>query len=72
MAVYEMRAEYARGTTVPGGVVKHWHMTRDGGLTGLCGHELTVEAETLSDEAWGTTREPFCHLCGALYLRQVP
>jgi hypothetical protein len=70
MGIYEMRAQYADG--VLGGSIVQWHMIRDNGATALCGVELDPAAEKMSDQAWGHTREKFCHTCGALYLRQVP
>ncbi|MFC5905961.1 hypothetical protein [Streptacidiphilus monticola] len=70
MHVYQMRAEYADG--VSSGPVRWWHMVRDNGTTALCGRELDETAAIVSDEQWGKTAEPFCHTCGALYLRQVP
>jgi hypothetical protein len=70
MGIYEMRAEYADGAST--GEIRQWHMVRDNGATALCGVELSPVAEKQSDEAWGHTREKFCHTCGALYLRQVP
>ncbi|TDU02082.1 hypothetical protein EDD99_0467 [Streptomyces sp. 846.5] len=70
MGIYEMMAEYAGGGTA--GPIVQWHMIRDNGTTALCGVRLDPAAEKISDEAWGHTREKFCHTCGALYLRQVP
>ena len=70
MKVYEMRAEYVDG--VVGGRIAQWHMIVDNSSTAMCGRRLDPAAEKISDEAWGTTAEKFCHLCGALYLRQVP
>ncbi|MEY9846013.1 hypothetical protein [Streptacidiphilus sp. MAP5-3] len=67
MNVYGMRAEYAGG-----GTIKAWHMMKDGALTALCGRELGEDAATMTDAGWAHTREPICHTCGALYLRQVP
>lgn len=69
MMVYEMRAEYAPDAT--SGPVRRWHMTRNGDLSALCGHAVAADAETMSEDGWGKTLAPFCHLCGALYLRQV-
>ncbi|KAB8163868.1 hypothetical protein FH609_019700 [Streptomyces sp. 3MP-14] len=52
--------------------VKTWHMVREGEESAMCGRELRPDARSLSDEEWGRTPEPFCHTCGALYLREVP
>jgi hypothetical protein len=69
MGIYELRAEY----TSPGGrAVRQWHMIRDDASTALCGAELEPGADKLPDDEWGRTPEKCCHLCGALYLRQVP
>ncbi|MDT0308933.1 hypothetical protein RM780_18480 [Streptomyces sp. DSM 44917] len=70
---HEMRAEYAEG----GGTgeerpVKNWHMVRGEGTRAMCGRELGEGARTRSEADWGRTEEPFCHSCGALYLREVP
>lgn len=54
------------------GEVRSWHMEREGEGVAMCGRRLVPEAATLSDEEWGRTAEPFCHTCGALYLREVP
>ncbi|MFF3762696.1 hypothetical protein ACFYYR_01155 [Streptomyces sp. NPDC001922] len=54
------------------GAVKMWHMVRNSGTTALCGRELDPRAAIRPEESWGTTREPFCHTCGATYLREVP
>ncbi|UGY94568.1 hypothetical protein [Streptomyces gobiensis] len=76
---YEMRAEYGpagRSEESPEpaalGPVKVWHMVREGETAALCGRDLSAQAATQSAEAWGATTEPFCHTCGALYLREVP
>ncbi|WP_326598433.1 hypothetical protein [Streptomyces sp. NBC_01803] len=69
-----MRAEYEDaepGTGRPG-PVKTWHMVRGEDAVAMCGRVLQPGAEALSDEEWGRTAEPFCHTCGALYLREVP
>ncbi|NLU70840.1 hypothetical protein [Streptomyces sp. HNM0574] len=69
---HEMRAEYAEGAG-PGAPVKIWHMVRRETATAMCGRELSPDAETRTAEVWGTPEgEPFCHTCGALYLREVP
>ena len=72
---HEMRAEYAEGAA-PGqqdAEVKIWHMVRLEGTTAMCGRELYADAPTQPADAWGTPQgEPFCHSCGALYLREVP
>ncbi|MFF4649505.1 hypothetical protein [Streptomyces sp. NPDC001380] len=66
---YEMRAEY----DAEDGAIRHWHMVEDGGVRALCGRDLDPGAPTQSADAWGSeAAEPFCHSCGALYLRQVP
>ncbi|WP_129841692.1 hypothetical protein [Streptomyces sp. RFCAC02] len=70
---HTLRAEYAEDTG--GGHtpdVKTWHMVRgEGGDTAaLCGKRLRAEAAALSEDRWGTTDEPMCHTCGALYLRE--
>ncbi|MDB1086673.1 hypothetical protein PJ985_03705 [Streptomyces sp. ACA25] len=54
------------------GAVKTWHMSRGADIDAMCGRKLAPHAETRSDDAWGSTEEPFCHTCGALYLREVP
>ncbi|WP_432096364.1 hypothetical protein [Streptomyces sp. bgisy100] len=54
------------------GAVKMWHMVRNSGTTALCGRELDPRAAIRPEDSWGTTREPFCHTCGATYLREVP
>lgn len=69
MHVFEMRAEYDGHAD---GSIRQWHMTADGAPVGLCGHAVNADAARMSDDAWGHTREKFCHTCGALYLRQVP
>lgn len=69
---YEMRAEYGPDIRpAPDAVVKIWHMVEAGELEGLCGRDLSTHAATQSEERWGQMRDPFCHSCGALYLRQV-
>ncbi|GAA1164636.1 hypothetical protein GCM10009654_21850 [Streptomyces hebeiensis] len=71
---YEMRAEYA-GDASPreaGARFECWHMTRDHETTAMCGIDLDEAAATQTPDAWGTPEgQPFCHTCGALYLRQV-
>lgn len=55
------------------GIVKEWHMVRGDEEQAMCGRDLAENAEELPDDAWGTDRaRPFCHMCGALYLREVP
>ncbi|MET8678255.1 hypothetical protein ABZW18_11865 [Streptomyces sp. NPDC004647] len=56
------------------GPVELWHMVRSdfSATTALCGRELDPRAAAQPEDAWGMTREPFCHTCGAVYLRQVP
>ncbi|GGO87104.1 hypothetical protein [Wenjunlia tyrosinilytica] len=65
---HEMRAEIHPGSSR----VKIWHMVRKTGSVAMCGRELEAGSPTRSDEAWGSTEEPFCHSCGAMYLREVP
>ncbi|MEF3115953.1 hypothetical protein [Streptomyces chrestomyceticus] len=74
---HEMRAEHAEdaeaGSPQAGGPVKLWHMVRLDGTRSMCGRELRPDAAVQSADAWGTAAaEPFCHSCGALYLREVP
>ncbi|GAA2622288.1 hypothetical protein [Streptomyces axinellae] len=72
---HEMRAEYEEGVSPadPGAEVKIWHMVRDASARAMCGRPLDPAAATQSAQAWGTPRgEPFCHSCGALYLREGP
>ncbi|WP_030375293.1 hypothetical protein [Streptomyces rimosus] len=72
---HEMRAEYADGGSprAPDARVKIWHMVRLDGTLSMCGRELQPDAAVQSADAWGTSAaEPFCHSCGALYLREVP
>ncbi|UED85629.1 hypothetical protein [Streptomyces profundus] len=71
---HEMRAEYqeTEGEQAQPWPVKTWHMVRDGERSAMCGRELRPDARALSEEDWGRTPEPFCHSCGALYLREVP
>ena len=53
--------------------VKIWHMVRLDGTTAMCGRALAPASATQSAEAWGTPAgEPFCHSCGAMYLREHP
>ncbi|MCX3062819.1 hypothetical protein [Streptomyces beihaiensis] len=58
----------------PGGdTLKEWHMIRAGEEEAMCGRVIDLSAEKLPSEAWGTDRaRPFCHTCGALFLREVP
>lgn len=80
---HEMRAEYAEdaggaagaeaGSSQAHAPVKLWHMVRLDGTRSMCGRELRPDAAVQSADAWGTAAaEPFCHSCGALYLREVP
>ncbi|MFG3280856.1 hypothetical protein [Streptomyces sp. NPDC048111] len=56
-----------------GDTLKEWHMVRGDEQHAMCGHELEANAEEQPDGAWGTdTAHPFCHTCGALYLRETP
>ncbi|WP_371650217.1 MULTISPECIES: hypothetical protein [unclassified Streptomyces] len=58
----------------PGGsTLKEWHMVRAGQSVSMCGRELDMNEQELPADAWGTERaRPFCHTCGALFLREVP
>ncbi|OON73982.1 hypothetical protein [Streptomyces tsukubensis] len=72
---HEMRAEYPEGVSVedPDAEIKLWHMVRLEGSTAMCGRQLDAAAPVQSADAWGTpAADPFCHTCGALYLREVP
>ncbi|MFF9477472.1 hypothetical protein [Streptomyces sp. NPDC014733] len=71
---HEMRAEYADGVTPgPDAPVKIWHMVRLEGIKAMCGRILSESAATQPADLWGTPEgEPFCHSCGAMYLREVP
>ncbi|MFF3252207.1 hypothetical protein ACFYWP_14675 [Actinacidiphila glaucinigra] len=74
MPVYEMRAEYDTedGGPAGDGPVRAWHMVEDGAATGLCGRELSPAAAVQAEDVWGTpAAQPFCHSCGALYLRHT-
>ncbi|MCX5384057.1 hypothetical protein [Streptomyces sp. NBC_00083] len=58
---------------LPDGVLKEWHMVRGAEEQTMCGRELVEGAQEQSEDAWGTDRaHPFCHTCGALYLRETP
>ncbi|WP_327294287.1 MULTISPECIES: hypothetical protein [unclassified Streptomyces] len=53
--------------------VQWWHIAHISETTALCGRELDPAAPKQSTDVWGTPEsQPFCHSCGALYLRQVP
>ncbi|MFF2924744.1 hypothetical protein ACFVTP_20465 [Streptomyces celluloflavus] len=71
---HEMRAEYEEsGPPRADAPVKIWHMVRLDGAHAMCGRELDPAAATQSAETWGTPAgEPFCHSCGAMYLREHP
>jgi hypothetical protein len=71
---HEMRAEYEEGVLPHEDTpVKIWHMVRLEGTTAMCGRALAPASATQSADAWGTAAgEPFCHSCGALYLREHP
>ncbi|MEU6387937.1 hypothetical protein [Streptomyces sp. NPDC046939] len=60
--------------TEPGGdSLKEWHMVREGERTAMCGREIDPMETRLPPEAWGTEEaKPFCHSCGALFLRESP
>ncbi|GAA1244168.1 hypothetical protein GCM10009665_38720 [Kitasatospora nipponensis] len=71
MEDYEMRAEHEDGD--PHGAILHWHMVRDRSSQAMCGRDISPDAASQSPDAWGTeAAQPFCHSCGAAYLRQVP
>jgi acetone carboxylase gamma subunit len=72
--LHEVRAEYDPDETPgkPDARVSRWHMVRGTDTMAMCGRELHPESATRPEEEWGRTREPFCHSCGALYLREVP
>ncbi|MET7935227.1 hypothetical protein [Streptomyces sp. NPDC005322] len=73
--LHEMRAEYEEGSSgkVAGAPVKIWHMVRGNGTTAMCGRELAPDAQTQAADLWATDESgPFCHSCGAMYLREVP
>lgn len=70
LMLHLMRAEY--DTDQATGPVKSWHMVRDEEAVAMCGRRLPPDGETRPDGGWGTTAEPPCHTCGALYLREVP
>ncbi|MCT9088764.1 hypothetical protein N4G70_07755 [Streptomyces sp. ASQP_92] len=56
-----------------GETLKEWHMVRGEEQRSMCGRDLAEGAAELPDDAWGTdSARPFCHTCGALYLREVP
>lgn len=66
---HRMRAE----TEPESDSVKEWHIVRGDETTSMCGRELSASAPEQSADAWGTERsQPFCHSCGALFLREVP
>ncbi|MFI0240380.1 hypothetical protein [Streptomyces sp. NPDC016845] len=60
--------------TEPGGEsLKEWHMVRGGEPTAMCGRKIDLAETRLPAEAWGTEEaKPFCHSCGALFLRESP
>ncbi|MFD0068689.1 hypothetical protein ACFRAI_38230 [Streptomyces sp. NPDC056637] len=67
---YRIVAEMAE----PGGsTLKEWHMVRPDAVVAMCGRELDMSEKSLPSDAWGTEwARPFCHTCGALFLREVP
>ncbi|MBL1068604.1 hypothetical protein [Streptomyces sp. 7-21] len=68
---HAMRAEY-RNEDGDADEIVSWHMVRRGDEgRGMCGRELRPDARGLPESEWGRTAEPFCHTCGALYLREV-
>ncbi|GAA3180760.1 MULTISPECIES: hypothetical protein [Streptomyces] len=71
---HEMRAEYEEGVEPgPDAEVKNWHMVRRDGIKAMCGRMLSESAATQPADRWGEPEgEPFCFLCGAVYLREVP
>ncbi|GAA0585106.1 hypothetical protein [Streptomyces crystallinus] len=59
--------------TAPGDTLKEWHMVRAGQEVSMCGRTLDMTRPQLPADAWGTEQaRPFCHTCGALFLREVP
>ncbi|PWI10521.1 hypothetical protein DIZ27_11055 [Streptomyces sp. NWU339] len=60
--------------TEPGGdALKEWHMVRSGQDVAMCGREVDPSAKEMPSDAWGTdAARPFCHTCGALFLREAP
>ncbi|MGP3971123.1 hypothetical protein [Streptomyces sp. 6N223] len=71
---HEMRAEH-EGEEAQGGKpgrVRFWHMVRAEEAVAMCGRPLPPGAAALPEEEWGRTAEPFCHTCGAMYLREIP
>ncbi|MCW2873813.1 hypothetical protein [Actinacidiphila oryziradicis] len=72
--LHEVRAEYDPDESPgqPDARVTRWHMVREMETTAMCGRELDPKSAVLPADDWGRTREPFCHTCGALYLREVP
>ncbi|MGP4109901.1 hypothetical protein ACTWP5_03145 [Streptomyces sp. 4N509B] len=71
---HQMRAEYdGQAAGEPdGAAVRSWHMVRGDEHVAMCGRALEPGARTLPESEWGRTAEPFCHTCGAMYLREVP
>ncbi|MCX4553916.1 hypothetical protein OG204_31540 [Streptomyces sp. NBC_01387] len=72
---YVMQADLEDGSspTDEHPTVRFWHMVHVSEETALCGRELDPAAPKQSPDTWGTPEsQPFCHTCGALYLRQVP
>ncbi|MGW1892708.1 hypothetical protein ACWCP6_21090 [Streptomyces sp. NPDC002004] len=52
--------------------IKWWHMVREGEATAMCGRELEKDVPEMASTEWGGSKpHPFCHTCGALYLREV-
>ncbi|MFD8293699.1 hypothetical protein ACFV2B_36490 [Streptomyces lavendulae] len=60
--------------TEPGsGSVKKWHVVRGGQQEPMCERDMVLSDKVQSTEAWGTPAAiPFCHACGASFLREVP
>ncbi|MGK5543153.1 hypothetical protein ACSNOH_00115 [Streptomyces sp. URMC 127] len=71
---HEMRAEYEEGVLPRADApVKIWHMVRLDSTVAMCGQDLGASAATQPADAWGAPDGgPFCHSCGAVYLREVP
>jgi len=67
---HQLRAEYGPGGR--SGEATQWHVVRTGDPAhGMCGAEITPDAETRPEEDWGTGLR-CCQQCGSLYLHEVP
>ncbi|WP_329573219.1 hypothetical protein [Streptomyces sp. NBC_01361] len=63
----------AEMTELGGDTLKEWHMVRGGAEVAMCGRDIVLSEKQLPADAWGTEQaRPFCHTCGAMYLREVP